>query len=309
VGDALKGPDPINREGLKVSGRGVDVYNVVCDHLSISWATDEVVSTVYGPSEVTISNSIISEGLQDSIHPQGTHSKALLVREGTRNLVLIGNLFAHNHDRNPRVAGDSSVVMVNNLLYNTGKMHWIELDKGRGNKPQMISVVGNVFVPGPNTPQDAWAIRVREDCLPGTKVYHSENLAAGPIFRKGSSFDPLVSSPPVWHSSITPHPASEVESRVLSQAGARPADRDAVDQRIVREVRTRSGSIVNSVRKAGGWPHLPTVIRPFKIPADPGGDEDGDGYTNIEEVLHRMAREVESGTSSGVGEAQGRSSM
>ncbi len=309
VGDRLKGPDPMDREGLKVSGKGAKVYNVVCDHLSISWATDEVVSTVYGPREVTISNSIISEGLQNSIHPQGTHSKALLVREGTWNLALIGNLFAHNYDRNPRVAGDSSVVMVNNLLYNTGKMHWIELDRGRGKKPQSISVIGNVFVPGPNTPQDAWAIRVREECLPGTKVFHSDNLAAGPILRGDSPFEAQVSAPPVWNASITPLPGAEVESKVLSQAGARPADRDAVDQRIVREMRTRSGFIVSSVGKAGGWPQLPTVHRSFKIPADPGGDEDGDGYTNIEEVLHRMAQEVESGTSSKVGEGQGRSSM
>jgi hypothetical protein len=68
-----------------------------------------------------------------------------------------------------------------------------------------------------------------------------------------------------------------------------------VDDRIIGEVRARGGSIIDTVKKAGGWPILPTSFRPFVIPHDPNGDEDGDGYTNIEEVLHRMAREVERG--------------
>lgn len=295
VGDARKGPDPENREGLKVVGKGTKVHNVVCDHLSISWGVDEVVSIVYGPREVTISNSIISEGLQDSVHPEGTHSKALLVREGTQHLALIGNLFAHNHDRNPRIVGDSSVVAVNNLFYNAGRKLWFDIALGthgvRG--PHLLSAVGNVFIEGPNTPHYALPIRVKEDCLPGTKIYHSDNLASGSILKFSTPFDPQVSSPPVWDSSIMPRPGTEVEVRIFSHAGARPADRDAVDQRIIREVKTRSGSIINSVRDAGGWPALAKALRPFRIPEDPHGDRNGDGYSNIEEELHRMARKLE----------------
>ncbi len=295
VGDARKGPDPENREGLKIVGKGTKVYNVVCDHLSVSWGVDEVVSTVYGPREVTISNSIISEGLHDSLHPKGKHSKALLLREGTQDLALIGNFFAHNHDRNPRITGDSSVVAVNNLLYNAGRRLWFDVAPGthgvRG--PHLLSVVGNVFVEGPNTPHYAWPIRVKKDCLPGTKIYHSDNLATGSILKFSTPFDPQVFSPPAWHPSIVPRPGAEVEFLVLSHAGARPADRDAVDRRIVKEMKARRGSIINSVQDVGGWPILTTAFRSFRIPADPGGDRDGDGYTNIEELLHLMAGKLE----------------
>ena len=44
--------------------------------------------------DVTVSNSIISEGLWHSLHPDGPHSKGFLVGYGTHNLSVIGNLFA-----------------------------------------------------------------------------------------------------------------------------------------------------------------------------------------------------------------------
>jgi hypothetical protein len=33
--------------------------------------------------------------------------------------------------------------------------------------------------------------------------------------------------------------------------------------------------------------------RPLVIPREPNGDEDGDGYTNLEEWLHKHAAAVE----------------
>jgi hypothetical protein len=88
-------------------------------------------------------------------------------------------------------------------------------------------------------------------------------------------------------------PAKEVEQWVLAKSGARPADRDAVDERIVNEVATRTGRIINSPSEVGGWPELPEYYRRFTIPLNPRADFDGDGYTNIEEILHSMAAKVE----------------
>jgi hypothetical protein len=87
--------------------------------------------------------------------------------------------------------------------------------------------------------------------------------------------------------------AKEVEQWVVAHAGARPADRDAVDVRIVNEVVTKTGRIINSPSDVGGWPELPENYRRFTIPLNPQVDSDGDGYTNIEEVLHNLAAKVE----------------
>ena len=80
---------------------------------------------------------------------------------------------------------------------------------------------------------------------------------------------------------------------VLTYTGTRPAERDDVDARIVSEVYNGTGSRKN--HSSGLWPSYPSTTRDFDqyIPSNPNGDDDGDGYTNLEEVLHQMAMQVE----------------
>ncbi len=84
-----------------------------------------------------------------------------------------------------------------------------------------------------------------------------------------------------------------MESSVLTHAGARPADRDAVDSPLSARSKPRTGHLIDSQNEVGGWPNLAMNHRTFNIPANPNGDDDGDGYTNIEEVLQQMAAAVE----------------
>jgi len=39
----------------------------------------------------------------------------------------------------------------------------------------------------------------------------------------------------------------------------------------------------------GGYPNVEPVRRVLEIPARPDADDDGDGYTNLEEWLHGLA--------------------
>lgn len=293
VGADPKGPKPTSRDGLRISGRLMDVYNVVCDHLSVSWALDENLSTVGGVHDITISNSIFSEALKSSLHPKGIHSMGALIRENSRNVAVIGNLFAHNMDRNPRITGGTSVALMNNLMYNSERKRWIELDIGNGDQPHRIAAVGNVFIEGPNTPHYAWPVEVAKECLPGTKLYLSDNVASGSILKHDGSLDVLTSSPPVWHESLKPRPGRETKSWVLSNAGAYPFARDDVDARIVREVLEGKGRIIDNPAEVSHGLVLSKKARPLELPKDPNGDDDGDGYTNIEELLHKMAADVE----------------
>ena len=100
-----------------------------------------------------------------------------------------------------------------------------------------------------------------------------------------------VTEPPVIVPGLKVKPVGEVRDWVLANAGARPADRDPADARVARSVRARTGTIIKSQTDVGDWPELAKNRRKLTIPENPNGD--GDGYTNLEEWLHRYATEVE----------------
>ena len=291
TGDDINGPDPSNRDGFALDAAGI--YNVVLDHVSASWAIDENSNTWYAQHDVTVSNCIISEGLSNSLHPKGEHSKGMLIGDKATNVTFIDNLLAHNKERNPLLKGGSSAIIMNNVIYNGGMSYLMYLNDDYGSGPILTSAVGNVFINGPDTPSGAKTIYVTNKCQSGTKVYAADNITSDTLFAYGTSFNPRVTTPPIWLSSLTVRPSSTVESWVEANAGARPADRDAVDNRVVYEVQTRTGHIIDSENRVGGWPSLAQNHRTFNIPSNPNGDDNGDGYTNIEEVLQQMAAAVE----------------
>jgi uncharacterized protein YjdB len=299
AGDDSDGPSPGGRDALGVYGS--NVYNVVIDHVSASWGIDENASTSTAGTrhDITFINSIISEGLSNSMHDEGEHSKGLLIGQGSTNISIIRCLFAHNRDRNPYFKGNTFTLFVNNVAYNYGHSYAIENGDGGGYGLQQSSQVGNVFIAGVNTPGGR-PIRVHSSVKPGSLIYVADNsLNRAPVpadpwaiveDQVGASI--RASTPPIW-TSLTVLPNAQVEAWVLANAGARPAERDAVDLRIVNEVRNNTGRIINSVAEGGGWPVLAVNTRALTVPGNPNGDDDGDGYTNLEEWLHQFAVQVE----------------
>ena len=89
-------------------------HDIYLDRLSLAFATDQNLSIHAGPSpthDVTVARSISAWALDGANHPLGAHSKGGLVcsqqqhRGACGRISLIGNLFAHNRDRNPEVKG------------------------------------------------------------------------------------------------------------------------------------------------------------------------------------------------------------
>lgn len=270
------------------------VYNVVIDHVSTSWAVDENVSTWQPIKDVTFSNMIISEGLENSIHPQGPHSKGLLVGPSAHNVAIVGNLFAHNGDRNPEMSGDTWTYVANNVIYDAVH-NWagpVEWQDGYNYGPSKGTLVGNAMMLGPNGGCTYLSIFQSMNKI-GSEIFVHDNIRPGTEFINKASFDPRVGAPPVVNPGYVSLPASVTEASVLAKAGSRPRYRDPVDARIVREVQTRTGRMIDSVSQVGGYPVFPKTYRALEIPANPHADDDGDGYTNIEELLHRMAAAVE----------------
>ena len=265
-------------------------WNIVLDHLSLQWAPDEQISTWIAPRDITVSNCIIAEGMGEK--------HGMLIGDSTKNVTLMGNLFAHNGDRNPAQKGDTSVVYANNVVYNPGGWeHTYFSDNGYNDRtgdgfsgPVLAAMVGNVFIDGVNSNKIYTGIGVAK-VAPGSKVYQSDNSR-----NRGNAYS---SSMPAVTVSTSPIDLSgyrietnlnKIQNSVLAYAGTRPGERDAVDARIVNDVKKGTGSI------PGSQPLYPTylsTIRAFQTPANPHGDDDGDGYTNIEALLHQMAAQVE----------------
>src|SRR5688500_12051517 len=78
--------------------------NVILDHCSASWATDEVVSTFFDAQDVTIQWCIIAEALVKSRPDQSLAGKGLLIgSKGGERISVHHNLLVHNVGRNPMI--------------------------------------------------------------------------------------------------------------------------------------------------------------------------------------------------------------
>ncbi len=336
VGDDPDGPNPESRDGIAIFDLPDedDVYNVVIDHVSASWSVDENFNTWYdGVHDVTISNCIISEGLSHSIHPSGPNSKGFLVGHGTHNLLVVGNLFAHNDQRNMLVFGNTSTIFANNVIYNWFGAGPYGGASEYGNFKGLLktSIVGNVYIRGLTTrpgsgsipiviwsaiargsriylqdnaaietSDDPWAL-VKVELTPDIKQEMSPAMAHIPKWEHPPTEEEVVEevrarTPPVWIPGFKPMPSKEVRPVVLSNAGARPKDRDRVDVRIVNDVQNGTGKIIDSQNDVGGWPPLAKNVRGVGgVPklAIPSNEIRPSGYTAIEEWLHEMARDLE----------------
>ena len=281
--------DPAFRSGwdVDVTTNGPRAYNIVVDHCSFAWAVDENLS-ISGPRydgpegtarRVTLSNNIVAEGLMVSVHSKKEpHSKGTLIHDYVRDAAVIGNLYAHNDDRNPMFKGGTTGVVVNNLIYDPGRIAisagaaMAEWHGRQPPPPPRIAVVGNQLVGGASTRVRALVIaNISRAYGEGpAEVFSADNLMERTTPASLPEFGPLVSrldKAPVWPAGLVAYPASTVRERVLAHAGARPLDRDASDARIVAGVRTGSGRIIDSQDEVGGYPPVtPAVVRKLDVP-------------------------------------------
>ncbi len=321
---------PGEKKGDSPDALGINnARNVIIDHCSVSWGVDECLSITAHPTgysnagrvkredydgpvgvteNITVQWSIVSEGLSQSTHEKGEHSKGLMVAYGPDKVTLHHNLIAHNRDRNPYLPAeceDPFIVDVrNNLVYNWGTGTAISYDKINHNG--RLNFVGNRYIPGPDSKERACLLMgVR------TRVYLKDNLGAKRTKEnqpqaRAMSGNGVVADSPFDTPTVTTHRARKLEKVVLPHVGATLPERDAVDWRIVRELIQRTGGIIDDPSERGGWPQLndtepPTDEDRDGMPdqwetkhgfnpenaEDGSRDQDDDGYTNLEEYLNQ----------------------
>ncbi len=274
--------DHPKKSGWEIDGLSTSsAHHVIIDHCSFSWATDENLSAS-GPRfeganldewrkntsyTITFSNNIIAEGLSQSSHAKGEHSKGSLIHDNTTEIAIISNLYASNVRRNPFFKGGSQGVVVNNYIYNPGfaavhynlsKKEW----EGHEWVSGKMSVVGNVLEKGadshPRLPYGQFTGPV--------EVYWENNKVSGaeiPEDRLMTGSHTVVDKKPVWPEIINVLPTKNLKGHILEHAGARPWDRDEVDIRIIEEVRQSKNRIIDSEDEVGGYPNYKPTYKKF----------------------------------------------
>ncbi len=282
--------------------RGRYYSNIIIDHCSMSWSTDEC-SSFYNNSEFTMQWCVLSESLRESVHDKGTHGYGGIW--GGQGASFHHNLLAHHDSRNPRMCGSrytgepdlELVDMRNNVIYNWGG------NSGYGAEGGNYNLVNNYYKPGPATesgvddrifsPNDDDGSNTNEEGVWGTfyvdgnymygsSTVTSDNWEGIDLNPQSSSDnttkDDIKSSTSFDYGDITTHTASNAYSAVLEYVGASLV-RDEIDERIVDETEngtyTYEGSngstngLIDSQSDVGGWPTYSSSTAPTD------SDEDG----------------------------------
>jgi len=297
-------------------GGTVPPCDLVIDHVSFSWGGDMNIQT--GGERVTYMNIISSEALNSPLHPKGPHSKGFCFYSynnnghAAQNNALINSLIIHNTSRNPLVAA-GSVAVANNVIfkhYTTG----IQVNDDANNEEIQCSVVCNYIMEKGSETNPGNPFYIVMGAMNGSKIYFgSDNWAQGSIWNDPWNQIPdtserqyigvVESDVPewakcstaaecIWPTGYTAMSATDAKDYVLANAGARPADRDSVDIRMVNDVINETGGYIASQSEVGGWPNLAKNIRALTVPSNPN-EVQASGYTKLEEWLHGFLRTVE----------------
>lgn len=266
----------------------IGAYNVIVDHCSMTWAIDENLSasgprfTGKTPEEwrkgtshaITFSNNIIAESLAHATHAKGEHSKGSLIHDNVSDILIIGNLYAHNYERNPLFKGGVHGMVINNLIYDPGPraVHYNLIPEewsDHAYQNGQLTLIGNVMRAGPSTPTD-----IALFMLGGSgdiEIFEEDNLAVDrlgrPVEKTGryttSKAAILPMSRPALPQGVTPMRSIDVQDSVIRNAGARPWDRDPIDARIVADTIEGRGEIIDSEEQVGGYPQYKETRQAF----------------------------------------------
>lgn len=286
---------------------GKDDQNIMIDHCSISYSTDECAS-FSRITNFTMQYCIISESLKLAGHSKGNHGYGGIW--GGRNAAYHHNLVAHHDSRNPRF--DHSYVgrswrgpidFVNNVVYDWGSNSTYGGETDSESNVFHVNMMGNYYKAGPSTKSNV-RNRVMEltsyciNCIASGfaatgKFYLQDNLINGNAAawdnvdsehssketRDKATLKENAKLAERWTTGLTElktiESAQNAYNNVLTYAGASLV-RDAVDKRIVQEVKDGTGGIIDKATNKDDDPEREKYF-PTLAPGTPITDTDKDG--------------------------------
>jgi hypothetical protein len=280
----------------------------IFDHVSISWGRDGTLDVNgSGIDNLTFQDCIISQGINNDNHSTGG-----LMQSGKWS--MIRSLYIDNKTRNPKARGTHE--FINSVLYNWASNGYIMGDTEGTSECNMI---GNYFIYGPSSSDNTHFTRSTETFY----VYGEDNWVDSDVdgILDGSLISDyktatVMSSPFDYPGVNNLMSAQDALNHVIDNVGASLV-RDEVDELLISQLLSygTEGSIINIEEDNGITNNVGTVASGTNptdtdqdgMPdsweedngmdpntADDTQDNDGDGYTNIEEYLECIIDNSES---------------
>lgn len=273
-----KGETNVGRRDDAIGGNPVG--NIMIDHVSATWGSDENMSMyrhMYNDStkkstgedklptvNITIQNSIFAEALDTWNHSFGSTL-------GGENCSFMRNLWANNTGRNPSIGWFGIFNFVNNVVFN-----WVHRSIDGGDYRAMYNIINNYFKPGPATPTEGpishrilkpesgrskLPYHVYGRCYVDGNIMEGNERVTKNNWDGGVQVEDEPNAGEYTASMKWPEPlpmpwmnicsAKESYSFVLENAGATLPRRDPVDQRIVRVVKTGQPEYIENASLEG----------------------------------------------------------
>ena len=310
MGDKNQNQGMVDKAGGDDAFGGTRNNRLIVDHCSMSWSTDEVCS-IYAGDSTTLQWNLMSEPMNYSYHfeegDKDFEHHGFGGIWGGRHASFHHNLFAHCNSRTPRFDGNRNIPVTenadfrNNVIYDWGSNNVYAGEGGNYN------VMNNYYKWGPSTGRNVKE-RVlnpykKPPSLPYGKFYLSGNYVEsspavtannwlGVVMNEGTAADTALAKAdnPFAAEAVATQTAVQAYTIVLEHVGAILPRRDTLDQRIVRDVETRTGHIIDV---QGGFPHgtpYTATLRAWPtLQSDPAPkDADSDGMPDAWELKNKL---------------------
>ena len=331
---------PTDNQGGEPDGLGGRwVHDIIIDHCSLSWSVDELLTLYAGSLEqntnvsknLTVQYCLASESLRMSNHIKGAHGYGGIV--GGTNATWHHNLFAHHDSRSPRFDRNlKSTDFTNNVIYNWGNTNslygaepYSYNSVPKYSTPEYVSNVNirnNYYKYGPST-RPAYRSRIFDVTNDGSVKYNgavlksnlyingnyvygdsvvtANNTVSGSHINKRGNVNLIPAPVDMRGYEIEIETAEEAYETTLADVGATLPHRDAIDARVVADVKNGTGRIINTDEEVGSLAGFKSEEHVFEIPASwksangMGSAKETDiapsGYTWIEEYVNDWTAE------------------
>jgi hypothetical protein len=246
-------------------------YNVVLDHMSLSWGTSTLLSVIGRWRQIAVLDSLFAFNLRTNGTETGPGAHAAYWHEG--EITYARNLFVHNSHRQPWFGAGARASAINNVMYGNGNSGgdkttlygfmqimlapYTPYNEIHSSWNTEVVAMNNRFIPSYGTgtgtttgthpatkPIDVWlddnpasvASRLYLSGNVGPHMTLEDQWVGVDFIGSGGRATLDYGTVPAWHANfghdvIAP---GDVTSSVFANAGARPADRDSVDTLAVK---------------------------------------------------------------------------